>query len=569
MPGEDNFVLISAMNPTRPRYIIALCDGTGKNGFKDDHRTNVYKLYNRILNSKCEGPTVVDNVQYEVVAQYFPGIGCETAAAPGILSKLFGAGIVKMVAQVYMFILNSYRHGDRVCIFGYSRGAWIARKVASLLFHIGRSVKEEKELLEQWKHREIGVPWARKLFHDPIPVEWVLNNQAMLQIIFDSHYNQQVPGGLGHCAIYSLSRLTQLKDLMNISETELYHGVKHALHAVAFHENRQLFRVSLFDKEHGDRLQEVWFAGSHSDVGGGGKPTVLSDITLNWMIQNVDAFSKLRTTPISYEKLKGTVPRDAFNEYPTTKRAVDMEETRIDSNILTQDSRIHPTVELIESALPFDTRLATVRKLREVFKHKRCTQLPRIEAQHEVNQPTADPEAPNPTVISSGMEACEVLIHLRNHGCSDLTDQLDLAACNSVPFAGGGSGDVFKGRLKGGIEIAIKTTRRYINGSGEGIKELKHMARELHIWAQCDHPNVHGDVKGSNILVSDMGVPLLTDFGNSILQNSTLQFTATTSPQKLSQRYTAPEVLIGKASLSQEADVQYHAKRIPHVTYGH
>ncbi|QRV87110.1 choline transport protein [Ceratobasidium sp. AG-Ba] len=324
--SDDNFVMISATNPSRPRYIIALCDGTGKNGFKDEHKTNVRKLYNRILNSKCEGPTVVDNVQYEVVAQYFPGIGCETAPAPGFLSKLFGAGIVKMVAQVYM-------------------GAFIARKVASLLFHIGRSVKQEKELMEQWKRRENGAPWAEKLLQDPIPVKYLG--------VWDT---------VG--AIYSLSRLSEVKDMMNVSDTELPDGVEHALHAVAFHENRKLFRVTLFDKKHAERLQEVWFAGAHSDVGGGGNETMLSDITLNWMIRRVDLFSKLRKTHISYNGLKELTPHDAFCEYPATKRAVDHEETRIESGLLTQESQIHPTVARIESALPDDTHLATLRKLR-------------------------------------------------------------------------------------------------------------------------------------------------------------------------------------------------------------
>ncbi|KAG8740033.1 hypothetical protein FRC10_004827 [Ceratobasidium sp. 414] len=75
-----------------PKYIIALCDGTGKNGEKDAYQTNVYRLYNKILKA---GPkkTTVRGVQYELAPCYFPGIGCQSTVAPGYLAKVFGRNI--------------------------------------------------------------------------------------------------------------------------------------------------------------------------------------------------------------------------------------------------------------------------------------------------------------------------------------------------------------------------------------------------------------------------------------------------------------------------------------------
>ncbi|KAF8603986.1 kinase-like protein [Ceratobasidium sp. AG-I] len=66
---------------------------------------------------------------------------------------------------------------------------------------------------------------------------------------------------------------------------------------------------------------------------------------------------------------------------------------------------------------------------------------------------------------------------------------------------------------------------------------------------------VHGDLKGANVLFSDDGDPLLTDFGNAVLQERTLQFTYTTAKTSLSPRWAAPELIRGEESFSFETDV--------------
>ncbi|KAG8732353.1 hypothetical protein FRC11_014229 [Ceratobasidium sp. 423] len=64
---------------------------------------------------------------------YIPGVGAESKGIPKYLALVFGKTIVEMVIKAYMFIAENYRRGDTVCIFGYSRGAFVARKVAGLL----------------------------------------------------------------------------------------------------------------------------------------------------------------------------------------------------------------------------------------------------------------------------------------------------------------------------------------------------------------------------------------------------------------------------------------------------
>ena len=112
-----------------PKNLVVCCDGTA-NEFADD-RTNVAKL------CYC----LIKDADRQVV-YYHPGVGTE--APPGFvtgfgtkLAKLaglaFGYGLKRDVANAYIFIINNYKPGDRLFIFGFSRGAYTARVVAALI----------------------------------------------------------------------------------------------------------------------------------------------------------------------------------------------------------------------------------------------------------------------------------------------------------------------------------------------------------------------------------------------------------------------------------------------------
>ncbi|KAG8712266.1 hypothetical protein FRC08_014809, partial [Ceratobasidium sp. 394] len=91
---------------------------------------------------------------------------------------------------------------------------------------------------------------------------------------------------------------------------------------------------------------------------------------------------------------------------------------------------------------------------------------------------TADSASPPPTnlrqsPISQFMPAHEIVRHLTEHRCQDITDRLDASSCGSQPVSWGGFGEVFSGNLLDGTEVAIKTARDLISPSGESRKSLK------------------------------------------------------------------------------------------------
>ncbi|KAG9082691.1 hypothetical protein FS749_006646 [Ceratobasidium sp. UAMH 11750] len=193
-----------------------------------------------------------------------------------------------------------------------------------------------------------------------------------------------------------------------------------------------------------------------------------------------------------------------------------------------------------------------------------------------------------------------------------LTRDLNPPSSDNQPIAHGGFGSVFKEKLRDGRQVAIKALRVPLNTDDEADKLPKRAARELYTWSKCQHLNVlpllglaqvqgqirmvslwmengslpaylakhpgfsrcdmamhvcnglkylhdtgiiHGDLKGNNVLVSSEGIPMITDFGNAVLQQGTLQFTETVKQNGFTLRWTAPEILDEKEKQSKKADV--------------
>jgi hypothetical protein len=102
--------------------------------------------------------------------------------------------------------------------------------------------------------------------------------------------------------------------------------------------------------------------------------------------------------------------------------------------------------------------------------------------------------------------ALEIATQLEEHGCENITERLDIPSCSSFPLSRGGFGDVYRGSLHDGTQVAIKTMRFEVNSADDSRKALKvsifisavfvtlrgvqHAARELHTWSKCQHPNV-------------------------------------------------------------------------------
>ena len=126
-----------------PKNIVVYSDGTGQDGgIRPEQRiSNIYKMY-RVTRDHAD--TAIDPSQQ--VAFYDAGLGTDIGAtaltAPvrfvqKMLGSIAGEGIKRNIADCYEFIINHYEPGDRIFLFGFSRGAYTARCVANLLMLCG------------------------------------------------------------------------------------------------------------------------------------------------------------------------------------------------------------------------------------------------------------------------------------------------------------------------------------------------------------------------------------------------------------------------------------------------
>ena len=230
------------------KNVVICLDGTG-NQFNEDN-SNVVKLFRVIQRDASQ------------IAYYDPGVG--TLADPDFktpigkkFSKLlglgFGRGLTRNVEQAYSFLMDHYEQGDRLFLFGFSRGAYTARVLAGFLHSCG--------LLEPGCQNLI--PYAMKLYKA---------NKVDFKILhkFRSTYGREVD--IHFLGLWdSVSTTGWVYNPVFLPYTTNNKSVQAVRHALAIDERRSFFKDMRWGEKFRDAqdIKEVWFAGVHSDVGGG------------------------------------------------------------------------------------------------------------------------------------------------------------------------------------------------------------------------------------------------------------------------------------------------------------
>ena len=256
-----------------PRNLVICCDGTSNQFSKD--RTSVIKLFHAL---------VKDDASQAVY--YHPGIG--TRAPSGIGTKAggwlartaglaFGYRLQEDVADAYRFLMDNYREGDRVYVFGFSRGAYTARVVSAMMHLYGLAMRGNDPLVPY----AVSMLWAMAKAKDGAPYE------ECAQLARD--FQKTISGRV--CRTHFLGVWDTVNSVgwigspLTIPFGRDNPGVDTVRHAKALDERRGFFRVNWFKEVAGRDVREVWFPGTHCDVGGGW-PEAESGISkdpLEWM----------------------------------------------------------------------------------------------------------------------------------------------------------------------------------------------------------------------------------------------------------------------------------------------
>lgn len=260
-----------------PRNLVFVSDGTLAS-LKPAMETNAGLLY-RLLTRTGSNP----DQQFE----YDPGV--QGVGLRKWFNAITGMGINLAIRRGYGFLASRYRPGDRIYLFGYSRGAYAVRSLGGMIGSVGllrRDQATERNVRRAFRFYERGGGSgrlkARADFiagncHDHVPVEMVG--------VWDTVRSLGLPYPV-------LSRLAPMAT--GFHDHALGHHIRHGYHALAIDEDRTAFAPILWQRSaHWEgRLEQAWFAGVHGDVGGNigdhaaARPS--ANIPLNWMLRRAE-----------------------------------------------------------------------------------------------------------------------------------------------------------------------------------------------------------------------------------------------------------------------------------------
>ncbi len=278
--------------------------------------TNVWKLFVDLAGTVTAETVALPSEQEKVfsgtdglpiqVAKYMHGVGDSSNLAIKALGGLFGAGVIVRIVRGYTYISRNYEPGDVIHIVGFSRGAYTARALAGMICSVGLLNRSKYDSGDKFNAYMLGMgAWLKArgvVFGGGGPVSrWLtgLVHQAELlasRLLFSrGDFITGVPiqsvavwdtvGSLG----LPLYIQDKRRDTFSFVDTKLNPNVTSGFHAMALDERRRDFPVTRWVMRKG--VEEVWFSGCHSDVGGGYPPgeTGLSDLALAWMMARLQA----------------------------------------------------------------------------------------------------------------------------------------------------------------------------------------------------------------------------------------------------------------------------------------
>lgn len=274
-----------------PRNLVVCLDGTGGQ-LRARGNTNVLLLY-KLLD--LSDPA-------KQIAYYDPGVG--TFASAGAWSPFarwfsrmcglaFGSGLRQNLGEAYTWLMHHWAPGDQIFIFGFSRGAYSARALVGILRAIGLLRPGAENLVPY-----VVSTYARR--GGETKIDW--DEVHLTSATFTQHVEGTSTIPVKYLGLWDTVKAAGFLrwEIHWPFTSELTNAVR-IRHAVSINEKRAPFKESLIKPRTDGSLEEVWFAGVHSDVGGTfvdetsasqishsskrNSVPKLSTITLKWIVE--------------------------------------------------------------------------------------------------------------------------------------------------------------------------------------------------------------------------------------------------------------------------------------------
>lgn len=305
------------------KNIVLFSDGTG-NSSASPFKTNVWRLYQAIDIKPPTDPEVPQQIVY-----YDNGVGTENFKPLAALGGALGIGAWKNVRDIYTFVCRNYDAGDQIYGFGFSRGAFTIRLVMGLIGKCGivrtkphseAKLREAVQIAYEAYRRDFLLRAARRhrtmsyyrVLRKPryvtdeeglktAKIDLTNEDGSLVQFFVDVPFL----GVWDTVDAYGMP-VDELKIAidrwvwpMSFADRDPARNVTAIRHALSLDDERPTFRPVLWNEEvfdpaqpgskqrvtlGRDRIQQVWFAGVHANVGGGYPDDGLAFSTLDWMM---------------------------------------------------------------------------------------------------------------------------------------------------------------------------------------------------------------------------------------------------------------------------------------------
>ncbi|KAK5159231.1 hypothetical protein LTS14_002373 [Recurvomyces mirabilis] len=302
------------------KRLIVACDGTwtdSDNGFVRDswlpwktggklaNPSNVTRTSRALLPRSSDG---IPQVVY-----YQAGVGSQNNAYSYFVGGYLGSGISENIREAYAYLCNNYEDGDEIVLLGFSRGAFTARSISALVAEVGlltvKGLDSFYPIFKDWENQvdpayqaqygSIDRSIDRPSFKDP---------DYMPRLIREGMTRPNIPvkivgvwdtvGTLGvpELDVAGFRLFSHERKEYSFVSTEVASNVEYAFQAFALDEERMTFSPTVWESPKpgsGARLKllkQCWFPGVHSSIGGGYADSSVSNVTLAWMITQLQPF---------------------------------------------------------------------------------------------------------------------------------------------------------------------------------------------------------------------------------------------------------------------------------------
>ena len=270
------------------KRLIVCADGTWNSADSakadGDGLTNVGRLRSAIAPRDPAG--------IEQRLEYHDGVGAKGSWWSRLVSGATGLGLSRNIKYLYKFLVENYQPGDELFFFGFSRGAFTVRSLSGLIRNCGILKKENAGRIDDAydiyrdrspdKHPDGKDSIAfRARYSNP-------DNKIKCVGVWDTVGALGIPTG-GPLGLYTRRRY-------GFHDVRLSKWVENAFHALAIDEHRKPFAPTIWGVRDSDVstpgrtqvVEQIWFPGVHSNVGGGYADTGLSNLAYRWVLKRAN-----------------------------------------------------------------------------------------------------------------------------------------------------------------------------------------------------------------------------------------------------------------------------------------